>query len=108
MKKPELIAIFALLFCGLVFIFTIFDFAALHDIKKDYVSQYVLSHIEISLSDELPSWTKTEGEWQIVSFSLYLRLFFLLSNIGLLIYYYRRVTLEFPERKKETRGYTGG
>ena len=75
----------------LVFCLTVLDFAALHDIKKDYVSEYVLNYLKISLSEDLPHWTSTEGEWNIVSLSLYLRLVFFILNIGLLVYFYRKV-----------------
>ena len=86
-----MITITTLLFCVLVLILTILDFAALHDIKQDYVSQYILDSLKISFSEHLPNWTSTEGEWRIVSLSLYLRFIFFILNIGLLVYFYRKL-----------------
>ena len=91
MKNLKTITIITLLLCVLVFILTILDFAALHDIKQDYISQYILKYLEISLTEDLPDWTSTEGEWHIVSLSLYLRFLFFILNIGLLVYYYKKV-----------------
>jgi hypothetical protein len=87
--KPFTIVTF--LFCLLVFILTILDFAALHDIKKDYVSKHILDYLEISPSKDLPDWTATKGEWSIVSVSLYLRFLFFILNIALLVCFYRKI-----------------
>jgi hypothetical protein len=75
----------------LVLILTILDFAALHDIKQDYVSEYILNYLDVSLSEELPEWTSTKGEWHLVTLSLYLRFLFFILNFGLLVYYYRKI-----------------
>ena len=91
MKNLKTSTIITLLFCVLVFVLTILDFAALHDIKQDYVSDYILNYLKISLSEDLPNWTSAEGEWNIVSLSLYLRFIFFILNIGLLVYFYKRV-----------------
>lgn len=53
MKKIRMITIIILLFCVFLFCLTVLDFAALHDIKKDYVSEYVLNYLKISLSEDL-------------------------------------------------------
>ena len=98
MKNIKAITIITLLFCILVFMFTILDFAALHDINKDYVSQYILDYLKIDTSQKLPDWTATKGEWQVVSFSLYSRFLFFILNIAVLIYLYRKiVSKETPE-----------
>lgn len=91
MKNLKIITIITLLFCVMVFMFTILDFLALHDIKQDYVSQHILNKLEISLNKDLPSWTSTEGEWQTVLFSLYSRFLFFILNIALLVFYYIKV-----------------
>ena len=90
MKNIKTVTAITLLFCILVFMFTILDFAALHDIKQDYVSQYILDYLKINTSKDLPDWTGTEGEWQVVSFSLYSRYLFFILNIAVLIYLYRK------------------
>jgi hypothetical protein len=75
----------------LVFILTILDFTALHDIKQDYVSRYILNYLKINLSNDLPDWTSTEGEWHVVSLSLYLRFLFLILNTTVLVYYFKKL-----------------
>jgi hypothetical protein len=91
MNTLKVITLTNMLLCVLVFILTILDFAALHDIKRDYISQYILKYLEISPPRDLPNWTSTEGEWYIVSVSLYLRFLYFLLNMGILGYYYRKV-----------------
>ena len=71
-----------ILFNALVFLFTIFDFLALHDIAKDYLSKEALTFIEITTA--IPAWTATEGKWLIVEISLLARVLFFLANIFLL------------------------
>ena len=70
---------------------TLLDFAALHDIKKNYVSKSILDYLKIDTSQKLPEWTDTKGEWQVVSFSLFSRVSFYILNIIFLIYLYRKV-----------------
>jgi hypothetical protein len=91
MKKLKTITLITLLSCVLVFILTILDFAALHDIKQDYISRYILNYLKINISNDLPNWTSTEGEWHVVSLSLYLRFLFFILNISVLVYFYRYV-----------------
>ncbi len=71
-----------LVFNFLIIALTFGDFLALHDISKDYLSSEMLEHFNITAS--LPEWTATEGEWQIVTISFFLRVLFLLANILLL------------------------
>lgn len=107
-KNLKTVTAITLLFCILVFIFTILDFAALHDIHHDYVSSYILDYLKIDISKDLPDWTATVGEWQVVSFSLYSRFLFFILNIIVLIYFYRKIaskeTLDNEiKRKSESR-----
>ncbi len=67
-----------------VLLLTILEFLALHDIKNEYVSAEILKHLQISLSNELPRWTSTTGEWRIVTISWLLRFIFLASTIVVL------------------------
>ena len=91
MKILKAATIITLLFCGLILILTVLDFAALGDIKQDYVSEYILNDLKISLSEDLPNWTSTQGECYMVSLSLYLRFIFLILNMGLLAFFYRKL-----------------
>jgi hypothetical protein len=75
----------------LVFTLTILDFAALHDIKNEYISKGILVYLDITLSGDLPYWTATEGEWQLVAFSLYSRFLFFILNIIVLFLLYKKV-----------------
>jgi hypothetical protein len=91
MKNLRTITLITMLLCMLVFILTILDFTALHDIKQDYVSRYILNYLKINLSNDLPDWTSTEGEWHVVSLSLYLRFLFLILNTTVLVYYCKKL-----------------
>lgn len=91
MKNLQTITVITLIFCVVVFLFTILDFASLHDIKQDYVSTHVLDYLNITLPKDLPDWTSTPGEWQIVTISFYSRFFFLILNFIVLVYCLRKV-----------------
>ena len=84
MKKSGIMLKSMLALNLLVFLLTILDFLALHDIQNDYVSSEALTHLQISTSAPLPAWTATQGEWQVVSVSLLVRILFLLANLLLL------------------------
>ncbi len=62
--------------CVIGFLLTIFEFLALHDIHNEYVSTHILKHLNISLSGDLPDWTSTKGEWQVVRVSYLFRFVF--------------------------------
>jgi hypothetical protein len=66
----------ALMICIALIALTLLDFASLHDIKRDYISRSVVEYLDIQQTSELPEWTTTPGEWQIVTISLCLRSFF--------------------------------
>lgn len=91
MKNIKTITVVALLFSLFVLLFSFIELAALHDINNDYVSQEILTDFEITSSVSLPDWTKTEGEWQIVTISLFLRFLFLIFNISVLTYLYKKI-----------------
>lgn len=91
MKNVKAFTIITLILSVFVFMLTLMDFAALHDINKDYVSQSILDYLKIDTSQNLPEWTNTKGEWQVVTFSFIIRFLFLVLNSVLLIYLYRKV-----------------
>ena len=62
--------------CVIGFLLTLCDFLALNDIKKEYVSTRILERLNITLSEDLPEWTSTKGEWIVVRISYFFRLFF--------------------------------
>ncbi len=68
-----------LFFNILVFLLTILDFLALHDIAKDYLSKEALDTAGITAF--VPAWTATEGEWLVVQISFFVRVTFLLVNL---------------------------
>ncbi len=41
MKNVKTVTLLMILFCCLVLLLTVLDFAALHDIRQDYVSKYI-------------------------------------------------------------------
>ncbi|MCP4140993.1 MAG: hypothetical protein GY755_12020 [Chloroflexi bacterium] len=82
MKKTSLFIKGMLTFNLLVFILTVGDFLALHDINKDYISSERLEALGISVT--LPAWTAAAGEWQVVTISFIARSLFFLANLFLL------------------------
>ena len=58
----------------LLFICLYFDFLALHDINRDYVSKLVIAGSSPGISGTLPDWTNTAGEWSIVKISYIIKL----------------------------------
>ena len=76
MGKNKKIVTVIIALCVFGFLLTLFDFLALHDIKNEYVSARILERLNISLSEDLPEWTSTKGEWIVVRISYFFRLFF--------------------------------
>lgn len=74
-KNKKIVAIIVAL-CVIGFLLTLCDFLALHDIKNEYVSTRILERLNITLSQDLPEWTSTKGEWIVVRISYFFRLFF--------------------------------
>ena len=66
---------------------TISDYLALHDIKNDYVSTRNFDNLGITISGDLPEWTNTRGEWQIVRISFLFRFIFFLFHLFILFLY---------------------
>lgn len=91
MKKDRIILSAALAACLVVLGLTLFDFLALHDIRREYVSPMILDKLEVTLSRELPAWTRTSGEWGIVHLSWICRFFFLALNAAVLFQCLRRL-----------------
>ncbi|MFH1195514.1 MAG: hypothetical protein V1720_07355 [bacterium] len=89
--KIKTITVITFLFSIIIFFFTLLDFASLHDIGNDYVSQKILTYLEITPSKTLPDWTKTEGEWSAVTVSLFLRFVFIVLNTSVLYYYFKKI-----------------
>ena len=80
MKNIRVLATITMIAGLLMLVATFFDFLALTDINHDYVSHQVLDKLKISLPRELPEWTATRGEWQVVSISAISRIGFLILN----------------------------
>lgn len=83
MKSKKIAAILITL-CIIGFLFTIADFLALHDIRNEYVSTQILENLGITLSNELPEWTSTQGEWEIVRLSYLFRTVFFIFCVYVL------------------------
>lgn len=84
MRRTRFLVSLSLGLCIVVFIFTVGDYLALHDIASDYVSKDVLQTLEVTA--ELPAWTETRGEWGMVNLSGFSRLFFLAINAVTLVF----------------------
>lgn len=94
MKRGNALVIAAFMLCIVVIGFTFLDFLALHDIRRDYVSQSILDHLKVDVQAGLPDWTATPGEWSLVTISYVLRVVFLIINF---------VALSFWIKKMKTR-----
>ncbi|MDF1548148.1 MAG: hypothetical protein P1P88_10030 [Bacteroidales bacterium] len=86
MKNLKNITTIALILTVLVFLLTIADFLALHDIRNDYVSKKIIT----SISQTLPAYTNTSGEWQVVNISFISRFLFFIFNVGVLLLILRK------------------
>ena len=84
MGKIKKLIYFSLLLSAIMFIFTIADFLALHDIYIDYVSTEILDYLNIALDKELPTWTNTDGKWGLVTISFFSRFGLLIVNLIIL------------------------
>jgi len=76
MSRTQKIVIMTIALCVFGFLLTICDFLALHDIKNEYVSTRLLERLDITLSEDLPEWTSTKGEWGVVRISYLFRFVF--------------------------------
>lgn len=74
MNKTRTIVLIAAVLCIVGLCLTILDFLALNDIHNEYISTRILQYLNITISGELPTWTATKGEWDIVRISLLIRL----------------------------------
>lgn len=90
MKKDQWLLTIALVSCAIALVLTCFDFLALHDIRNEYVSTRILKYLNVTLSDELPEWTATKGEWEIVNVSFLFRLAFFVLNLFVLSFCVKR------------------
>jgi hypothetical protein len=66
--------------------FSVLDWAALHDIWWDYASPHLVARFTAAGDAEAwPAWTRAEGEWAMVTTSLYARTALVLVHVGLAI-----------------------
>ena len=86
MKRTSTLIKICLALCVLSFLLTVGDYLALHDIWHDYVSKEVIeSHIGSSVLN-LPEWSETKLEWQMVNISGLIRIMgFVFSGVTLLV-----------------------
>ena len=84
MDRMKIVLSLTIAFCVIIILFSILDFACLHDIKNDYVSKKILNYLEIDIQQKLPEWTSTKGEWMCLLVSYILRLIFLVANLFVL------------------------
>ena len=71
--------------CIIGFLLTIADFLALHDIHRDYIGTEVIRLLDTSVSEDLPAWITTKGEWDIVRVSYLFRFVFFIFCAAVLI-----------------------
>ncbi|MFG1690894.1 hypothetical protein ACGF5M_01855 [Gemmatimonadota bacterium] len=85
MKNLHVLVVITIVSCTVVFILTLGDFLALHDIQRDYVSQGVFGYLETPLPENLPAWTGTPGEWSLVTVSWVTRVGYLILSMITLV-----------------------
>lgn len=100
MKKTQILAAFALVATLFVLALMLGDFLALTDIHHEYVSLEVIDSLGVRLSDELPDWTATAGEWAMVQFSYVVRFAFLALNVVALSVLVAVLRKQDPERQE--------
>ena len=81
MKQKKSIIGWAFVLSILVLLMILGDFLALADISSDYVSTKVLDSINVDISDKLPDWSATKGEWTVLQISLLLKSIFMIVII---------------------------
>ncbi len=85
MKNPTLLIKISLFLFVVAFALTIGEFLALHDIWNDYVSVKVIeSHRGINILN-LPEWSETKLEWQMVNISALVQVLYLLFSLVTLV-----------------------
>ncbi len=85
--------LFALLIISsiLIILFLIMDFLALHDIRKDYLSKFIITYLNLELLSNLPDWTETNSEWMIVQISFFCKSTLTILNMILIIKLYNLI-----------------
>lgn len=91
MREPQKILTITIALCVFGFLLTICDFLALHDIKNEYVSNRILERLNITLSEDLPEWTSTKGEWGVVRISYLFRFVFFIFCVIVLYEFVNRL-----------------
>lgn len=69
MKNLPLLLRFCFIFGCIAFLMSIGAYLALHDIRHDYVSRQVIQSYGGSIALNLPDWSETRLEWQVVHIS---------------------------------------
>ena len=86
MKNASTLIKISLVFCLFAFVMTIGDYLALHDIWHDYVSKKVIEAYRGHSVLNLPEWSETKLEWQLVTISGLIRIaYFVLSSVTLVV-----------------------
>ncbi len=85
MKNPQLLIKISLAIGFFAFLMTVGDYLALHDIWHDYVSKQVIETYSSSSTLNLPEWSETKLEWQMVNISGLIRIIYLIFSLTTLI-----------------------
>ncbi len=85
MKNPLLLIKISLVLCLVALVMTMGDYLALHDIWHDYVSKQVIENYGGNSVLDLPGWSETKLEWQMVNVSGVFRIVYLVFSFLTLI-----------------------
>ena len=91
MLKPKRIFSILTLLCVVMLSLAVLDFTALHDIRKEYVSQDILKRLDITLSKNAPHWTANKGEWDYLTASILLRIILYFSVFTFCLFFYKKL-----------------
>lgn len=100
-KQTAIFISFLVLFSGLLLLL-LFDFAALHDIQKEYISKNILEFLGIELPREIPYWTENKGEWKYLSVSMLLRFITYSIMFASIVYLFRTQDLHHKTTTSRT------
>ena len=80
MKKTSILIKISLVLCFFTLLMTVCDYLALHDIWHDYVSKEVITAYGGNSVLNLPKWSETKLEWQLVNISGLFRIVYLIFS----------------------------
>lgn len=89
MKKKNVLFISVIVIVSGLFLLLFLDFAALHDIKKEYISKNMFEFLGVQIPKEIPHWTENKGEWNYLNASVVSRFVGYSAIVALIVYLFK-------------------